>query len=250
MNIDLKEKRVLVTGGNSGLGAAIARGFAAEGARVAINLFVQSGRIRCAGEGVHHGRRPIPRIVGRYQRSHCGPEDVRWHRRRVGRHRRAGQQCRRRRQICPWLGERSRRVGQGNRHQSQRCILVRTRGAEADDRAEIGRRDQHVERPRGDRLDRLQRIHGQQGGPVDDVQISGTGSGAARRARACIAPGRDQDADQPRRSGRIPKDTGTCSQKSRSAASASRRISRTWPSFWLPMPRATSPPRRSSSMAG
>jgi glucose 1-dehydrogenase len=40
MQIDLHSKRVLVTGGNSGLGAAMVQAFGTAGAKVAINYIV------------------------------------------------------------------------------------------------------------------------------------------------------------------------------------------------------------------
>jgi len=61
MQIDLHNKRVLVTGGSSGLGAAMVRSFAAEGARVAINDLARSDAAsQLAQECARHpGGRPL-----------------------------------------------------------------------------------------------------------------------------------------------------------------------------------------------
>jgi len=48
MDLKLTGKRVLVTGANSGLGAAMVRAFAAERARVAINYVVHRGDGTCS----------------------------------------------------------------------------------------------------------------------------------------------------------------------------------------------------------
>lgn len=49
MNIDLGNKRVIVTGASRGIGQAIARAFAAEGARVAICARTEAG-VKAAGD--------------------------------------------------------------------------------------------------------------------------------------------------------------------------------------------------------
>jgi len=57
MDLKLTGRRVLVTGGNSGLGAAMVRAFAAEGARVAINYVVHPEAAQSLADEIR-GRAP------------------------------------------------------------------------------------------------------------------------------------------------------------------------------------------------
>ncbi|MDN5863707.1 MAG: glucose 1-dehydrogenase [Gammaproteobacteria bacterium] len=55
--MDLKDKRALVTGGNSGIGKAIAEAFAAAGARVAINYVAHPEAAKTMCTAINRGRR-------------------------------------------------------------------------------------------------------------------------------------------------------------------------------------------------
>ncbi|MCR8726698.1 SDR family NAD(P)-dependent oxidoreductase [Frigidibacter sp. ROC022] len=55
---DLKDRSVFITGGASGIGAAITRGFAAQGARVAF-CDLKDGRELCDRIEAEHGNRPL-----------------------------------------------------------------------------------------------------------------------------------------------------------------------------------------------
>jgi NAD(P)-dependent dehydrogenase (short-subunit alcohol dehydrogenase family) len=55
VHIDLAEKRVLITGANSGLGAEMARAFAAEKAKVAINFLDRDAAANALAEEVRDG---------------------------------------------------------------------------------------------------------------------------------------------------------------------------------------------------
>ncbi|UZG46036.1 SDR family oxidoreductase [Caldimonas thermodepolymerans] len=63
MHIDLRDKRVIVTGASRGIGKAIARGFAAEGARVAICARTQADIDAVGAELSRDGRAVIARAV-------------------------------------------------------------------------------------------------------------------------------------------------------------------------------------------
>src|SRR5882762_6355434 len=63
MNIDLSEKRVIVTGASRGIGRAIARAFAAEGARVAICARTEAD-VKAAGDELAKTARAVTDTAG------------------------------------------------------------------------------------------------------------------------------------------------------------------------------------------
>src|SRR3546814_16476780 len=63
MNIDLSAKRVIITGASRGIGLAIARAFAAEGARVAICARSETAVHEAAKELSQHAPAVIARDV-------------------------------------------------------------------------------------------------------------------------------------------------------------------------------------------
>ncbi len=63
MNIDLSAKRVIITGASRGIGLAIARAFAAEGARVAICARSASDVREVGAQLAEHAQAVIARAV-------------------------------------------------------------------------------------------------------------------------------------------------------------------------------------------
>ena len=60
---DLSGKRVLITGGSSGIGAAVARAFAAQGARIAIHFNSQESAARELAREIVAAGGPEPKLV-------------------------------------------------------------------------------------------------------------------------------------------------------------------------------------------
>ena len=175
----LEGKSCLISGGAKGLGAAQARLFAREGARVAVGDILRRGgrAARRGAEGLRDGvalraagRDVGGRLGGRGERRDGG----------VRRSRRAGQQ-RRHLQPCAGRGDHAGGVGAGHGRQLDRGVP----GHEARDSgdAEVGRRlhREHVvgRRARGEPdADRVQRL---EGGGAAAHQVDG---GAVRGGRA------------------------------------------------------------------
>ena len=64
MNIDLSGKRVIVTGASRGIGRAIARAFAAEGARVALMVDELLGQQQVVIKNLESNYRRVPNVSG------------------------------------------------------------------------------------------------------------------------------------------------------------------------------------------
>ena len=254
----LKGKGVLVTGGTSGIGQAIAVKFAEYGANVAINYLRQPDEAADTEQQVHA-------CVNRVQQE--GVRDVLVAGRRLARRTRSSamvgkaiselggidvlDQQRRHPDLAPQRRALERRLRQGARGQPPRRVPVRARGDQAlPGRGQAGRDHQRLERPPADPQARLPRLLGQQGRDAEPDPHARARVRRARDPRQRDRPGRDRHADQPRldrrpgqaRAGREPHPDAR-------GPGPPRRWAR-WPASWPATTPRTSPVRRSSSTAG
>ena len=198
MNIDLKGKRVLVTGGNSGLGAAMARAFADEGAHVAINYLVRPEETEALVKTfTARGGKALGLLA---DVSDAGAVEAMFAQagRRVGRDRRPGQQRRHRRPPCQGLGQRPRGLGaRSSTINLNGAYLCAPPGAEAHGCAAIRRDPQHLS------VHEVIAWTGYSAYTASKAGLSMMSKSLAQEAAPhgvrvlCIAPGAIQTADQP-----------------------------------------------------
>jgi NAD(P)-dependent dehydrogenase (short-subunit alcohol dehydrogenase family) len=199
MNIRLEGKRALVTGGNSGLGAAIALALAEAGAKVAINYMTHPEAADALIQTIKQKQGEAISI----QTDVSDPKAVREMFRQMD---------------AAWSGldilinnagmdgpramgweadiEAWRKVIEVNLFGSFYCAREALKHMVAQKSGVVlSTTSVHEE----NRLVRLQRLHGQQGGREHVDQDPGPGSGAARSARAGGRPGGHQNLHQPLR---------------------------------------------------
>ena len=148
----LEGRKALVTGGASGIGAAIAARLAAEGAEVWV------GDIDVAGRREGRGRGQRPPAGARRDRPRVGPG-----RRRRDRHARHPRQQRRHRRVRLLHLHHPRAVAEGARDQPRRRPQLHLRGAARHAAGELRPHRQHLLRGRPGRLQGLGRLLGRQG---------------------------------------------------------------------------------------
>ena len=254
----LKGKNVLVTGGTSGIGQAIAVRFAEYGANVAINYLRRpergrrTPRSRCTPACTRSARRACTTCSSaatsptRTTSSRMVDDTVE----RARRHRRARQQ-RRHPDLAPLARAVGGRLRQGARGQPARLVPVRPRGDQALPRR--GRRrasivnvsSVHQLIPKPNYLGYSAR----KGGMQNLTRTLALEYAAQRHPRQRDRPGRDGHADQPR----LDRRPGQARDGRGAHPDAARRRPPTrWPASRASSPPTTpptSPARRSSSTA-